>query len=248
MALTAYDSAGFEHCRNAAGFPHNAIKYAGSTGTTYTKGTPVVMSAGKLLELAYNAGPTAALPIVGICAETKTCATDDYMVQVIPTDGNVFNVTFVDHYDATCSGSSASNQFKIGVSSSLNASTSAVNGALLYIYEGPSKGDLVTVIGNTTGGSTSVTTLYVAPPFSASPTTLSKAVISAAYSSAIWAFPKNVGSIVKRSTDSASKVSLSVLDSSTMAVFAIQNVDMPNLKMDVTIAPSKAVFGLETTG
>jgi hypothetical protein len=249
MALTAYDSMGFEHCRNAAGFPQNAIKYEGSTGTTYTRGTPVVLSAGKLLDLAYNAGPVAALPIVGICAETKTCATDDYMVEVVPVDGNVFTVTFTGQQDVTCNGAStAANQFNIAQSSSLNTSTTAIAGALIYIYEGPGKGNTRTIVDNTTGSSTSATQVTVAPPFSATPTTASLAIMLCDYSSGAWGFPKNIGDLVARSTASGLKTKVAVLDSSTLAMFAIQSVDMANLKMDVTIAPSKAVFGLETTG
>lgn len=249
MTLTAYDSMGFEHCRNAAGFPPNAIKYEGSTGTTYTRGAPVVLSAGKLLELAHDASPTTALPIVGICAETKTCATDDYMVEVVPTDGNVFTVTITGHQDVTCNGAStAANQFNIAQSSSLNTSATAIAGALIHIYEGPGKGDTRAIMSNSTGSSVGATRVTVAPPFSATPTTASKAVMLCDYSSGAWGFPKNIGDLVARSTASALKTRVAVLDSSALAMFAIQSADMANLKIDVTIAPTKTVFGLETTG
>lgn len=248
MTHTAHNTVGFEKSYNKSFTPTNPLLYEGATGTTYTKGTLLGIqpagqaSAGLLASLNGESTVDENTLIVGVAAETKTTTDSDHDLKVWPINNEVFTVSFDGHWDVSGNKTStADNRFhpNAETDSTGGAGAEAV-GALLYMYEGPCKGDVRTITGHTTGAAgTSLFT--VSGEFSATPTTASKAVILVEKSSDDIKAGANVGSQLKLSTASASKVSIK------KATFAdgyinVLSVDPANLKMDVMIAPAKSAL------
>lgn len=255
MAHTAYNTVGFERAYNKSGFTGNPVPMEGSTGTTYTEGTLLAIlpagqaDAGLLTTLTGASTVDGNTVIAGVCAETITTTDSAKHVKVWPVVNEVFKVTFDGHYDVAANKTStATNRFhpNAETDSTGGAGAEAV-GALLYIYEGPGKGDIRTITGHTTGAAgTSVFT--VSGAFSALPTTDSKAVILVEKSSDDIKAGANVGSQLRLSTASSSKVSIKkpALGDGYINVLSI---DPKNLTMDVMIAPAKTAmeYGKTTT-
>lgn len=255
MAHTAHNTVGFEKAYNKSGFLQNAVLYEGATATTYTMGTLVGIlpagqaSAGLLTSLTGASTIDDNTVIVGVAAETKTTTDSDKKVKVWPVINEVFKVSFDGHWDVAANKTStATNRFhpNAETDSTGGAGAEAV-GALMYIYEGPGKGDIKTITGHTTGAA-GTAVLTVSGAFSALPTTASKAVILVASSGNDRDAGVNVGSQLRISTASASKVSVKKPAYGDGYVNVL-SIDPKNLTMDVMIAPAKAVmtYGKTTT-
>ncbi len=246
MALTATDTYGFERKYSKTGFPTNPVSYVGSTGTTYTMGRlatiPTPTGSGMLTTLTSTGNVTNTNPIIGVIAETKTCTSTDYMVKVYDNPFDVFRVSFVGHADIACGGSTVANKFTMAISTTASTAANLMKGSLIYIYEGPGKGDVRTVTANTKADPGVIT---VAPAFSAIPTTASKAIVLCGISTSGKTDTRgvNVGTpMLKLSTASSAKVKIDPLaNNNYLNVVAI---DPANLTMDVMIAPAKHAFGI----
>ena len=246
MALTATDTYGFERKYSKTGFPTNPVSYAGSTGTTYTMGRlatiPAPSGSGMLVTLTSTGSVTNTNPIIGVIAETKTCTPTDYMVKVYDNPFDVYKVSFDGHTDLACGGSTASNQFKMAISTTASTAANLMKGSLIHIYEGPGKGDTRTVTANTAASPGVIT---VAPAFSATPTTASKAVVLCGMTTAGKTDTKgvNVGTpMLKVSSNSDGKVRID--PSNTNNYLNVVDIDPANLTMDVMIAFTKHAFGM----
>jgi len=244
MALTATDTIGFEPVYNKAGFPANPIEYEGSSGTAYVRGSILRMANGLAATVTYATTPQVTHPIIGVCAESKTLTTADRFIKVWQPDGQVFKVTFAHHKDMTSYGTTTASIFRAATGTAdLWGIASTVTGlkALLYIYEGPGKGD-TRVVTQHTSGADSTLNITVSSPFSAYPTSDSKAIVLAG--STGLSYPTNVGSLLALSSDS--NLQLSALTSAVAgcSYAIVQSVDMANLTMDIMFAPSKTINGI----
>ena len=255
MTHTAHNTVGFEKSYHKSGFATNPLLYEGATATTYTKGTLLgiipagLASAGLLTSLSGASTVGADMQIAGVAAETKTTTNNDKHVKVWPVKDEVFTVSFDGHWDiAANKASTADNRFHPNAETDSTAGTGVeVRGALMHMYEGPCKGDTKTILTHTTGAAgTSV--LIVSGEFSATPTTASKAIILADYDSTTKELHdgSNVGSQLKLSTASASKVSVKSAAVGT-GYINVLGVDPKNLTMDVRIAPPKTLIGQGNT-
>lgn len=246
MTLSAHNTVGFEKSYNKSGFQTNPLLYEGATATTYTKGTLLGIipagqaSAGLLTSITGASTVGVAMQIAGVAAETKTTTDSNKHVKVWPVKDEVFTVSFTDHADVTASATStAKNHFNTTLASN---STLAI-GSPIYIYEGPGKGDVKVI----TASSTANNRFTVSGEFSALPTTASKAIILAPISTASTVSAgANVGSQLRVSTGSASKVSVK---SAAVGIGYVNvlGIDHKNLTMDVRIAPAKSLIGQGNT-
>ncbi len=256
MAHSAYNTVGFEKSYNKSGWQQNPVAYDGATATTYTKGTLVgILPAGQagggvLTSITGASTIDGATVIAGVCAETKVTTDSDKSVKVWPTIGEVFKVSFDGYWDVAANkASTALNRFHANaITDSTGGAGAEAVGALMYIYDGPGKGDMRTITGHTTGAAgTNVFT--VSGAFSALPTTATNAVLLVNRGSTGLVYAgANVGSQLRVSTASASKVSIKkpLLGDGYLNVLSI---DPKNLTMDVMIAPAKTAiqYGKTTT-
>ncbi len=186
MALTASrTTVGFERIGNRYNPAQNPHKYELTPNTAFNKGDMVVLTNGKVAKAAANA-----VNVLGVMAETiaqaDNPATGITYGYVYDDPFDIFRCSFVDHLDSTATGGTATTL----IDTALTTSTDDVwNGALLYIYDGPGKGDIRTV-SDYTGASD---TLTVTKPFSATPTTATKYILLGAATAAGDVI--NVGSV-----------------------------------------------------
>ena len=246
MALTARETVGFERKYAKHGFPTNPVSYVGSSGTTYTKGRlatlPAPTGSGMLVSLTSTIDVTNTNPIIGVIAETKTCTATDWTVKVYDNPFDVFKVSFVGHADLACGASTAQNTYTMAISTTESTAADLMKGSMLYIYEGPGNGDVRTITANTKADPGVIT---VAPQFSATPTTASKAIVLCGVSTSGATDEKgvNVGTpMLKLSTVSAAKVKIAALDNNNY--LNVVDIDPANLTMDVMIALTKHAFGV----
>jgi len=198
MTLTASrTSVGFEKVGNLLGIPSNPRKYELTPGSTFDKGQMVYLSAGKV-----TAATTTANNILGVMAE-KVAATANTTGTV--TYGYVydnpfdeFRVTFTGHIDGVVETCTAANQFTDATYAATTADDT-LNGALLYIYEGPGKGDIRTV----SDYETATALVYVDKNFSETLTTNTKYICLAATSGAAVGDSVNVGTVGVELEDSS---------------------------------------------
>jgi hypothetical protein len=203
---------------------------------------PAPAGTGLLVTLTSTGSVTNTNPIIGVIAETKTCTPTDYMVKVYDNPFDVYKVSFIGHTALACAGSTASNQFKMAVSTTESTAADLMKGSLLHIYEGPGKGDTRTITANT-AASTGVIT--VAPAFSATPTTASKAIVLCGMTTSGKTDTKgvNIGTpMLKLSTVSEAKVKIAPLANNNY--LNVVDIDPANLTMDVMIAFTKHAFGM----
>jgi len=239
MALTATNTLGFERSRNLAGHPANSITLNGSSGTTYTQGNllgivPAGLAAGgTLITVTSTAIPGTDVLLAGPCEATLACDASTKAVSVTAVPSEVFTVSFDGHIDI---GSGSTLRTASIFASTEWTSAGQPLGAMLYVYEGPSKGDIRTV----TAASSSGTSFTVNSPFTQTLSSASKAIVLC--STAAASAGVNIGSVVKVSTASNSKVAVNstALGTGYLQVLAI---DPENLKMDVAILPNRTVFG-----
>lgn len=247
MTHSATNTNGFEFKYNKLGFPTNPVEYELTPNTAISQGTPVVISTpatGGLAKVSALSSGTVnkQKTILGVMAETFTTTTNPTSAQtygkVYDNPFNVYKVSFANHYDGTV-GTASSIATVLNTGVSCGTGTSNLAGALVYVYEGPAKGDIRTITSNTSAG-----VATVAPGFSASPTTLSKIIITAQKSSGgFTAYGLNVGTVgAKCSTaDSCRKVDCSVAPG-VAGYLNVLAVDPANLTMDVMFQPAKCTL------
>ena len=252
MAHSARNTVGFERVYNKTGFPANAIDYEGSSGSTYAAGQLVRLESGKATAMTYQSSGVVGKPIVGVAAETSTALTTaDVKIKVFPVDNEVLKVSFDNHMDINGSSNASSGSYFYASTLDNNAtaepwnqtagSTTLFSGALIYIYEGPGKGDVRIIDEMTTGGANSSHVIEVTNPFSATPTSASKAIvlIDSSGSTLSSGLPGiGPGRLVGLSTASALKVACGSTAAATEAIGMVVSVDPENLTADVMIAPS----------
>ncbi len=243
MALTAHDTVGFEPIYNKSHTPHNVRLYDAATGTTYTKGTLVTVVNGLLANLTTTSLGAAAtpFPVAGVVAETVVTTDGSKKVAVYQVDDQVFRVSFTGHADVTASANSTVlNRFHTTLASN---ATKAI-GSLIYIYEGPGKGAMRTILTGTTG-----TNLFtISGEWPTLPTTASKAIITSAISTAaVVSDGMNVGRQLKIAP--AGKKVHTTPPTFAEGYINVVAIDPANLKVDVAIASGKAFtsFGSGTT-
>ncbi len=219
MSYTAErTTTGFERVYNIAGFSTNPVPYELKGNEAFAKGALVVIDDG-LLDVA-DANTTS--KVVGVMAEEVKQADNPNdevtygMVYDNPLD--VFRVSVADHVDATATGGTTT---RFNSAGNLNAD---MEGSVIYIYEGPSKGSVRT-ISNSHGDY-----VDVYEPFPETITTASKAVVlgedgasGAIYIGKDGVFADATG--LKLNCDKAP-------NNGPLTVVAI---DAPNLTMDVML-------------
>ncbi len=186
MALTAKRTThGFERVGNLANTGENPVALELTPNTAFTKGDMVVWSNGKIAKAAANA-----TNIAGVMAESIAQADNPAdgatfgRVYINPLD--VFRCTFANHRDGTATGGTSTTLIDTGLP---DTADDRWNGAYLYIYDGPGKGDVRTVSDYTEA----TKTLTVTKPFSATPTTETKYILLGAATAAGDVI--NIGSI-----------------------------------------------------
>lgn len=174
MALTAsYVTRGFEFVRNTQNIPAVTVPYEMTPGITINAGNMVVLTDAKVAKA--TAGAT---NVIGVAAETKTSAagTKTY-ITVLDHPDNVYRCTYADHRDATATGGSTTT---IEDSALPLTADGRWVGALVFVYDGPNKGEIRTVSGYTEA----TKTLTVADAFPEAITTASKYVLLGAATAA----------------------------------------------------------------
>lgn len=172
MALTASRiTMGFEPVYNKAlGSVPNPVEYELTPNTAFSRGDMVVLAAGKLTK----ASASSVADIIGVMAESIAAADNPSGSitngSVYDHPGNVYRCTFADHRDASATGGSTTTLVDTNLSTSNN---DVWNGALLYVYDGPSAGSIRTV-SDYTGSSD---TLDVDAAFPEAITTASKYIM-----------------------------------------------------------------------
>lgn len=225
MALVAKRvTEGFELIGNLANVPDNGRLYELTPGIEFKKGDMVVLVNGKVAKAA--AGAT---NVLGVMAESVSAAENPVGAvtygRVYDNPLNVYRCTFAGHRDAAATGGSSTTLIDTALPTSAN---DVWNGALLYIYDGPGKGDVRTVkdyVGATD-------TLVVEKPFSATPTTSTKYILLGAASAVGDVI--NVGSVgVNLSNERTIGANATIAsEAGPLAVLAIYPED---LMMDVVV-------------
>ena len=162
-------SQGFELIGNMYGPAPNPNTYPLTPNTAFSKGDMVVLANGMVAKAAANA-----TDVLGVMAKSFTVAQNPSgKITYGPVYDNPFNIyrcTFADHRDAAATGGTSTTLIDTALSTSSN---DVWNGALLYIYDGPGKGD-VRIVSDYVGASD---TLSVEEPFSDTPTTDTKYIL-----------------------------------------------------------------------
>ena len=240
MAYTATATNGFEFKYNKAGFPANSILYEGTSGTTYTKGQLAYLTAGSMLAVATTSLiSTVGTPLVGVVAATVTCSTKstERKVPVYDNPLNVYEVSFEGHVDSTATAGAANTITPTSGVFSTAANTYA--GSLIYLYEGPGKGDVRSIASHTAANPTVIT---INGEWSATPTTATKMVILSDLSSGDSTHAGiNVGQR-KRCEDTAKKVS-ALRQTGTDGYLNIVGVNPEKLTCDVMISLVDGILG-----
>lgn len=215
----------------------NPVKYELTPNTAFKQGDMVVITAGKVAP----ATAASVTDILGVMAEAVAQADN-------PADGltfgavydhpdNVYRATFVDHLDSTATGGDTTTIIDTALSTSSN---DVWNGALVYVYEGPSAGSIRTV-SDYVGADDK---LVVTKPFPEAITTASKYILLGDGSEAASVI--NIGStgIVLKDADSIDANASnkdSAADVGPLVCVGVSEVS--NHMLDVMIMRSKYVFG-----
>jgi len=239
MAYSPKATNGFEFRYNKAGFPANSVLYEGTSGVTYTQGELVYLTAGAMLAVATTAlVSTVDTPVVGVVAATVTCSTKSTAryVPVYDNPLNVYEVTIYGHVDTTATAGTANTVTATTGVLSTTANTYA--GSVVYIYEGPGKGDKRTIASHTAANPTVIT---INGEWSATPTTASKFVVLSEFSSAASTDAGiNVGNRKRIAT--SKKVSV-LKQTGTDGYLAIVGVNPERLTADVMITMVDGILG-----
>lgn len=120
----------------------NPVAYELTPATAFAQGDMVTITEGKLAKAA--AGTVA--NVVGVMAESISAANNPAGTitygKVYDHPDNVYRCSFADHRDAAATGGDIDTLIDTALSTSSN---DVWNGALLYVYEGPSAGSIRTV-------------------------------------------------------------------------------------------------------
>jgi len=237
-ALPISATNGFEFKYNKAGFPANSILYEGTSGVTYTQGELVYLTAGSLLAvMTTSIISTVATPVLGVVAATVTCDTSSYRkVPVYDNPLNVYEVTFAGHVDTTATAGAATTITPTSGVFSTAANTYA--GSLVYLYEGPGKGDVRSIATHTAANPTVIT---INGSWSATPTTATKMIILSDLSSGD---STNAGINVGQRKRVATSKTVSVLkQTGTDGYISIIGVNPEKLTCDVMITMVDGILG-----
>ncbi len=248
MSYKVTETNGFEYRYNKAGFAPNPVAYEATTGD-YTKGQLISVSNG----LAKSAPTTANAVdlLVGVCAEKKTVSSSDRTLLVLDNPMNVYEcsihklTTAINGYIDTAAQktSTADNVIDLdGVTA--GGSTGALKGAMLYVYDGPAKGDVRTITDSTTASNSRMT---VNANFSATPTTATKVVVTADVTTAGVAATGRLR-IGGQASPVAGNKAISPADKTTgTGMLNVVGISAPKLRASVLLAPNKSLFGVGMT-
>jgi hypothetical protein len=238
MTLTAPRiSVGFEPIYNKTlnAIP-NPVAYELTPAVTFAKGDMVTITAGKL---ALATSATVA-NVVGVMAESIAAAGNPSgsitYGKVYDHPDNVYRVTFVDHIDSTATGGTTTTLLDTALAASSN---DVWNGALLYIYEGPSAGSIRT-IKDYTGSSD---TLTVDEAFPEAPTAASKYILLGAASEANDVINVGLGGLVLKDEDSVDANAGRLSSGAKVGPLVCVDIRPADLMMDVMIRKSCHIFG-----
>ncbi len=233
---------GFELRYNKAGFITNAVPYLAKGGEDFEKGELVKMENGLLEPLSDSDSPDEDEPIVGVCAESKEDVDDGTYVAVYDSPYSVYECTFENHEDIKEDIEGDDNDLKkvtIPLSSSGNANS--LVGAVLYIYDGPAKGDIRTVTANSSASNTELT---VNEEFSQKPTGDSKMILVAKHDGSDDFDISKIGSLNGITDNAKIDVEKEALKDGYLNVIRIHP---ERLTMSVMISITKTLYGIGQT-
>ena len=233
MAYTAKrTSIGFEPIYNRTLNPiPNPVKYELTPGTAFNRGDMVVLSAGKIAK----ATAASVADIIGVMAESIAAA--DNLAGTITKGSiydhpdNVYRVTFSDHRDAVATGGTTGTLIDTNLSTSVN---DVWNGALLYIYEGPSAGSTRTV-SDYVGASD---TLSVDTAFPEAITAASKYILLGAASEANDVINEGLAGLVLKDEKAVDANAARLSSAAKVGPLACMKIYPAELMMDVMIRRS----------
>lgn len=155
MALTATASQGFELVGYTTG--RETLWLPGDPGDTFTRGDAVYMNNGVLDRCTDSIEPMAIVQESVVCPAASQYAApaqefnpiekndeDKCLVQVLPCVGAghpIFEVTFAGHFDDTLAAYTAATP-SVTLTTSPGADNDT-NAAIIYVYEGPGKGEIL---------------------------------------------------------------------------------------------------------
>jgi len=238
MAFTATDTIGLQYKYNKAGFSHNPVQYRAKKDEEFSKGDLVFIEDGLANVMDNNDTPDEDKAIVGVAAESKKAKGGDTIL-VWDNPMNVYEVSFANHTDVDADiGSAADNQITLDYE--VATSADCAKGAQIYIYDGPGKGDVRTVTGNTVADPSVIT---VDEDFTARPTSDSKAIITANEGTTTYE-PAKIGS--HHAIDSNGKLDVEPLTTKT-GYLTVVGMNPERLTADVVISPTKTLLGIGET-
>jgi len=215
---------GFEWQYNWLGSRANTSPWLLTPNTAFSKGDMVVLTYGKVAKAAATG--TNILGVMGASiTTTQNPAASETYAPVWCNPFDIFRCTFADHIDSVATGGTTVTL----LDTTLAASTDNYwRGALLYIYEGPGKGDIRRVASYT--GATD--TLTVSRAFSATPTTATKYILLG-YGGALddTIYQGRVGVDLK----DENTIDANAASASEAGPLLVVEIDPENLWMDVMI-------------
>jgi hypothetical protein len=225
-------TAGFEPIYNKSLGPvPNPVEYLLTPGVAYACGEMVTITDGKLAKVAAGV----AINIIGVMAESITAAENVSGVSVYGAvydhPDNVYRCSFADQYDAAATGGTLTTL----VDSTLAPATDDfLNGALIYVYEGPAAGSIRTVA-DYTGSSH---TLTVTTPFPVAPTTASKYILLGLGSEANDVINVGLGGIQLKDTKTIDANAARLTSTVKQGPLVCVDINPADLTMDVMVRRS----------